>query len=218
MGGKITLLEVQKGTQERVNVYLDGEFAFGLNALDAVTLRKGQVLSDAEIQSLQSKDSVAKAMDSAVRFLAPRPRSIGEIRQYLNRKGTAPTAIEEVIERLQALNYVNDLEFAHYWVRNREEFKPRGAQALRYELRQKGVPDDIIREVLEDIDMEDSAYRAAQKKSFSFRRLPEDATREKLGSFLARRGFSYDVVQTAIDRIIQEREAEDNPHQPHDEN
>lgn len=210
MGGKVTLLEVQKGNRERVNVYLDGEFAFGLTALQAAALRKGQELSDSEIRTLKARDSVAKALDNAVRYLTARPRSQYEIRQYLSHKGTATAAIEEVIERLQTLGYVDDVAFARFWVSNRDEFKPRGRVALRYELRQKGIADDAIEEVLSTIDLDDSAYRAAQKKLSSLRGLDTKAARDKLGAFLARRGFSYDTVQRVIERLIQEGEADDS--------
>ena len=58
MAGTITALEIQKHNQERVNVYLDGEFAFGLTVLEAARLKKGQALSDNEISALRAKDSV----------------------------------------------------------------------------------------------------------------------------------------------------------------
>ena len=209
MTGTITALEVQKRNKERVNVYIDDEFAFGLNLMDAATLRKGQALSEADIKALKSKDDAAKAMDSAVRFLAARPRSTAEIRRRLAKKDIEEAVVEEVIERLTSLNYVDDLEFARFWVRNREEFNPRGEMALRYELRQKGIADAIIEEALAELDPTESAYRAARKKMRSLRNKEPDEQRNKLGAFLNRRGFSYETARTVVDRIVAEQEAED---------
>jgi regulatory protein len=206
MAGTVTALEVQKRNKERVNVYIDDEFAFGLNLLDAASLKKGQALTEAQINALKSRDDVAQALDTAVRFLAARPRSITEIRRRLAKKDIEEAVVEEVIDRLMTLNYVDDLEFARFWVRNREDFNPRGPMALRYELRQKGLADSIIDQVLAELDPEDSAYRAAQKKFRSLRGKEPDEQRTKVGAFLNRRGFSYDVVRTVLDRIVQEQE------------
>jgi regulatory protein len=154
---------------------------------------------------LKSKDAAAQAMDSALRFLAARPRSIVEIRRRLAQKDIEEAVVDEVIERLTALNYVDDLEFARFWVRNREEFNPRGTMALRYELRQKGLADSIIDEALAELDPNDSAYRAAQKKLRSLRGKEPEEQRNKLGAFLSRRGFSFEVARSVVDRIIAEQ-------------
>jgi len=209
LSGKITLLEVQKRNKERVNVYLDGEFAFGLNLLDAALLHKGQELSDAEISALQAKDESAQAFESAVRFLAPRPRSAAEVRRRLQEKQINTSVIDQVIERLAALNYLNDLEFAQFWVRNREEFNPRGTQALRYELRQKGIEDSIIEQVLAQLDTRDAAFRAAEKKMRSLRGKDTTTIRQKLGDHLLRRGFSYADIRAVIDQIVADKEEAD---------
>ncbi|MEL6525574.1 MAG: hypothetical protein AAFQ07_07675 [Chloroflexota bacterium] len=71
---KVTLLEQQKNNKERVNVYLDGEFAFGLNIMDAMTLKKGQELDAIQIAELRNKDAIVKATDAAANLLSYRPR------------------------------------------------------------------------------------------------------------------------------------------------
>jgi len=87
MGRRITGLRFQKHTAERVNVYLDGHFAFGLPAIEAARLRVGQELSEAEIERLRALDAEQKAYDRAVRFLAFRPRSEAEVRRHLAQAG-----------------------------------------------------------------------------------------------------------------------------------
>jgi regulatory protein len=127
-----------------------------------------------------------------------------------------PEAVEQIIERLTELKYLDDLEFARFWVRNREEFRPRGPAALRAELRQKGISNDIINEVLSNFEAEDSAWRAARKKARSMRKLDEQTFRRRLTGFLARRGFSYGTARPIVDQLIEERESDaDNEENSH---
>lgn len=209
MRRKITALEIQKRDKERVSVFLDGEFAFGLPILEAAKLRKGQELTEDDIQKLREIDAVALAVDRALNLLARRPYSSAEIRRNLAAHEVAPPIIDEALDKLIHLGYVDDLAFARFWIDNRERFKPRGPRALRYELRQKGVPDDIIGTVLADLEVHDSAYRAAQERIKRLRGLQHQAFRTKLGGFLARRGFGYGVARDVIDRLITEIEEED---------
>ena len=208
MGRTITALEVQKRDQERVNVYLDGEFAFGLPILDAARLRKGQVLSEEEITALRTLDDVTRAFDRAVTLLARRPYSTAEIRRYLESKEIAPPVIEEALANLIRLGYLDDRAFVQYWIENRERFRPRGPRALQFELRQKGIPEDIIESALAEMDAYDSAYRAAQERVRRLRGVDQEDFRQKVGSFLVRRGFGYDIVREVVDNLIRELEEE----------
>jgi regulatory protein len=209
VAGTITALEVQKRNKERVNVYLDGEFAFGLNLLDATRLRKGQTLTDPEIEALRERDEIAHSYDRAVAFLSYRPRSIAEIRQNLIEKKIDDAVIDAVIARLVEQGYVDDAAFARFWVGNRQEFEPSGARALRFELRQKGIASDVIDEVLAELDTSEAAYRAAKDKARRLRGNDKRTFRQKVGAILARRGFDYDTARTVTDRLIEEFSDED---------
>jgi regulatory protein len=202
--GTITALEVQQKNKERVNVYIDGDFAFGLNIMDAATLHKGQQLSETDVTRLQYGDAVIQAVDKAAHFLQYRPRSNAEVRRNLTQKKLPADVVEAAIERLTALGYLDDEQFARFWVDNRTTFEPRGPHALRSELRQKGVSDAIIRKVLETVDAEDAAYRAAQKKLRRYRGETIFDFKRKLGGFLQRRGFGFDVVNDTLTRLIEE--------------
>ena len=201
--GKITALRAQKRNKERVNVYIDGEFAFGLNMMDAASLRTGQILTEAEITRLQHGDAVVKAVDTAANYLSYRPRSNVEVRRRLNKKYD-PDIVEAAMQRLTDLGYLDDAAFARFWVENRDTFKPRGPLALRMELRKKGVPDAIIREAIETVDVADAADRAARKKLRRYRGETVTDFKRKLGGFLQRRGFRYETVREVIDRLLDE--------------
>ena len=135
MAGKITRLAFQKHAADRVNVYLDGQYAFALPALDAARLGMGEYLDDDAIARLQTQDERQKAYDRALRFLSFRPRSQAEVRRNLLAAGLDAELVEATLARLAAQGYLDDAEFARFWVENRQQFRPKGSVALRGELR-----------------------------------------------------------------------------------
>jgi len=204
----VTALEVQKRNKKRVNIFVDDAYAFSLSLDDAARLHKGQVLSDDEIATLVNESAISLASDSAARFLAVRPRSAREIRDNLARKGTPPAVIDAVLERLTSFGYIDDRQFAELWVRDRMTHKPTSPRALRYELRQKGISDDLIDASLSELDADEAAYQAAQTQIRRLRGSEQNDFRNKISTFLQRRGFSYDVARSTIRRLLQELDAE----------
>lgn len=206
--GVITALEAQKRNKERVNIYLDGEYAFSLTLIEASRLRKGQVLSSEEIAALRNEDEITRTVERALRFLGYRPRSTAEVRRNLVQAKTPEPVVDFAIERLQTMGYLDDAAFARFWIENRETFRPSGPAALRYELRQKGVADMVIETVLQDMDAAEAAYRAARSKVNQFRGSSRQQFKQKIGNFLQRRGFAYstsrDIIQQLMDEISEE--------------
>jgi regulatory protein len=201
MGRKITELKVQKRNPNRVNVYLDGEFAFGLTRIVAAWLAVGQELSDEKINRLQTEDAREAAYQQAINFISARERTEAEVRRKLVERGVEDGIIPEVLERLQRSGLLNDSRFAHTWVENRSEFRPRSRRALAYELRQKGLPDEAIRAAVASVEDEDLAYQAAMKYAPRLRQLDWPEFRQKLYAFLARRGFSFDTCRSVAARV-----------------
>jgi len=112
-----------------------------------------------------------------------------------------------VVGRLKQQGYLDDAEFARFWVENRQQFRPKGERALRQELRQKGVDEAIIQSAVADLDAEESAYAAARARALRLAALPDRdplAFRRKLIEFLARRGFDYEVSQEVVERLARE--------------
>lgn len=212
MAGTVTALRIQKKNKERVNVFLDGEFAFALGLMDASELRKGQQLSDDDIARLRASGDFHKAYNQAVRFLGYRPRSLREIERSLAKKDHDEETIAGVIDRLEREGYADDRAFARFWIDNRTQFKPRSARALRYELREKGIQADIIDEELAELDEESAAWDAAVQKIERWRGLEQREFDQKLSGHLSRRGFGYGVARTTCDRAwsyLHEPEDED---------
>jgi regulatory protein len=205
---KITAIQVQKRDPNRVNIYLDGEFAFGLARIVAAWLQVGQSLDDEKIAKLQAEDSRERAWGQALLFLSYRARSENEIRKNLGKHEIPDAVIEETLERLRRDGFADDKKFASAWVENRSTFRPRGRRALAQELRQKGLEDATIESALEGIDDEALAYEAGQKKASKLRVQDWSEFRKKLSEFLARRGFSYSVIAPVVARLWNESHTE----------
>ncbi len=210
---RITALEPQVNNPERINLYVDGRFLLGVNA--AIVLQMGlrleQELSPSQLDLLQSEEAEQRAVDRALNYLSYRPRSREEVRRYLRRKETPPEIIETALARLDRLDFINDRTFAGFWIESREQFSPRGARALKNELRMKGVERDVVDEMVNDEQDEERALRAGRKKAIALANAPniDYATfRNRLGSFLQRRGFGYQVTTRTVRTLWKELKEE----------
>jgi regulatory protein len=200
----ITDLVVQKRDKDRVSIFLDGEFAFGLAASVAAGLKVGQQLSPDDIEDLKRKEQTEKAKKSAFRFISYRPRSVYEVQSNLQRKKFDEETVDLVVEYLINLDLLDDAAFARYWVEQRETFRPRSRFALSQELSQKGINRKIIEEVLEEVDERAAALRAVDKQAHRWTGLPEDAYKEKMAGFLQRRGFPYEIIREILEESWQD--------------
>jgi regulatory protein len=198
MAGTITALKAQPG-RARVNVYLDGKFAFGLALIHALWLKVGQSLSDDEIAALRSADSEEQACARALTLLAYRPRSVQEVRARLRRAGADEQTIARVVLRLQAAGLLSDAEFSQAWVESRVRARPRSKRAIAWELRQKGIAEGHITAALAAVNDEDIARRAAQKYWPRLQRLSPAERKRKLYAALARQGFEHHTIIQTID-------------------
>lgn len=206
---KITAIKAQRKNKERVSIFLDGEYAFGLTRLVAGWLQVGQMLSEEKINALKRDDEREMAYLRALNYLSYRPRAKEEIRQNLRKHEIDEDVIETTITRLEKSNFVNDDEFAKLWIENRNEFRPRGRRALAIELRQKGITNEVIDRSLDElVDEESLVYRAGIKKARKLARYEWQDFRKKLAAFLARRGFSYSVISPLLPKLWKEVQEE----------
>lgn len=209
-GGRITRIAPQERDLERVNVFLDGAFAFGLGAELALRegLAVGDELSAARVAALRAADEVGKATNAGLGLLARRPRSEREVRDRLRQKGYGPEAIAAAIAKLEGWRYLDDASFARFWVENREAHKPRGRRLLEQELRHKGVERAVVQETIAaaELDEAGAALELGRVKLRSYAGLEPVVVRRRLGSYLARRGYGFDVVRPVLERLLGEQE------------
>lgn len=145
----------------------------------------------------------ARARNYVWRLIRERLRSEQEVKQKLNFKKYAPPVIVKTVSYFKDLGYINDVEFANRWVNSRLH-KPLGLTAIAIELRQKGISkgiiDQLIKEKRRSVDERAVVQELAKKylnKSRKRKERPEKI-RPKLYGYLARRGFSTEVISDAI--------------------
>jgi len=201
---RITALTLQKRNHQRVNVYLDGEFAFGLARIVAAWLHLGMELDDVKITQLRAEDEREVAFQRALKLIDYRPRTAAEIREKLERQAVSEKTIDSIFERLQTSGLVDDTQFAKNWVENRAELRPRSRRALSYELKQRGVDQETIAQAVETIDDDQLAYQAALRQAHKNDNLDWREFRLKLLRHLAQRGFNYETSSEAVRRVWEE--------------
>lgn len=127
-----------------------------------------------------------------------RAHSTQEVRQRLVRRGYPPDEIAAVIARLTSAKYLDDLDFAHLWVRSRALRQADAPVRLARALRAKGIGESDIRAALEDLSADatirKTAEQAAGRKLRTLRGLDPAVARRRLAAHLSRRGFSADVI------------------------
>ena len=203
---KITKITPGRSREKRINIFLDGKFAFSLLAEVALKegLQVGQELSINEVEALTNSDQYHRCLNAAIRYLGYRPRSKAEVRQRLQRRGFDNDCTEKVLAKLKEQGLVDDTAFARFWKENRESFSPRSRWLTRLELQRKGLDGGTIELVVDEVDDSDSAYRAALSKTHRLSTSDYQGFRRRLGEHLRRRGFSYEVINNTVERVWKE--------------
>lgn len=149
----------------------------------------------------------ARYYNLVLRYLSYRPRSEKEILDYLKKKQEkAPnlneTIVNQIMGKLKEYKFINDSEFAKFWLEQRTKYKKKPIRVIEYELSQKGISRDIVEEILAEFDVKDldleNAKKLSEKKLDFYRSLDPKKRREKVTGFLLRRGFNYDIVKKIL--------------------
>lgn len=209
---QITAIEPQKKKKDRVNIFLDQKFAFSLSDYSLLknNLSVGQILADAQLEKIIKGEQLAKLQEAAIKILAARPRSEREVRIYLAAKiaksqnvkfsqARESLLIEKIIAKLKKYGYLNDLDFAKWYVDSRTRSHPKGRILLKLELKGKGIDTEIISQVLEKSISETAlAQKALVKKIKTWQKLAPIELKKKVYQYLAARGFDFDTIKETV--------------------
>jgi regulatory protein len=152
-------------------------------------------------------DDFAKFYKAAVRFLSFRPRSEKELQDYLTKKKCDDLTSKQILESLKRDKFLNDEEFIRWWVEQRTILKPKAMRVIKFELKQKGINKELLDSFFEENEDSNSdftnALKLAEKKLRTIHdRSERRKVQEKLGRYLAGKGFDWDTVKTVIDQIL----------------
>lgn len=139
----------------------------------------------------------------SLKFLTFRQRSEKEMKNFFQKNDFDEKTCELVSEKLKTLNYINDEEFARWWIEQKNSFKPKGKFALRLELKEKGISDEIIENsLLTFLDEKANLDYLAEKRISFLKGKPPQEIKEKVYSYLGRKGFSFEDISTVVEKLL----------------
>jgi regulatory protein len=208
----ITKITAQQKNQDRFNVFMDygngkgEEFAFSVDSdvLIKFELKKGLELDDFSFLEIQYQDSIRKAYNLAINYLARRMRSEKEIADYLGKKEVEEPVIKEVIYKLTAQQYINDQEYAIAFVRTQTSTTDKGPNVIKMVLKDRGVDDGILMLALEEFPLELQIEKAIKISGKFYKKNAKESfkvTKQKLEQLLLRNGYSFEVINIAMNEV-----------------
>lgn len=210
---KITDISLQVKNPNRVNISVDGKYRFSLDVYQVSELgvKIGRTYSDNELADIENESQFGKLYARALEYSLMRPHSLREVKDYLwrktrttkyktrdgeikDREGVSQINADRVFSRLVERGYIDDEKFTRFWVENRNQTKGTSIRKIRAELRAKGVESSVIESVIGESERtdDDELKKVLRKKRA---RYPDE---QKLIMYLARQGFSYDDIKTAL--------------------
>ncbi|MDD4844038.1 MAG: RecX family transcriptional regulator [Anaerotignum sp.] len=203
----VTKITPQKRDPAKYNIYIDEEYVFALlpQDMEYFNIKEGKEVSEKTVVFIQKTLIYIQAQDKALQFIGYKMRTEKEVAQKLAENDFTDEIIEEVINFLIKYKYIDDREYAHKYIKERLRLSPRGAYALQMELMQKGIPENICKEVLSQTDFSETedAVKWLEKKTRG-QWPPDEKKKKQLYGFLQRKGYSYGVIKDAFEEMDQQ--------------
>ena len=202
----ITSAEKQKNN-EMIRIFINNTYAFSMPEEEFLRMHlyERKELSEDEICNIREEINVRLAKQRSIRLLTFRDRSECELKENLKKQGFDNDVADEAVLQLKAMGYVNDRLYAHKFISDRLKLKPKSKKALFYELQKKGIDTNLINEVLEDFELDESlfAFRIAKKKYGKYN-ANDPQIQRKIVSYLFHRGFTYDIISDVLKQMAEQ--------------
>ena len=198
---RITRIENSKHVQERVLVYLEegDPLRITQNELLQFGLYQGMDLSPELVVQLQNTGRRSESRAAAARLASGRMLSRKELTDKLNRKGIDLDTAEETADWLESLGAVDDAAYAGVIARHYAA-GGYGPGRVRQELQRRGIPRQLWEDALSQLPDSADAIDGFLKKKLGGR-APDRAMLKKLSDALLRRGFSWNDIRPALNRL-----------------
>lgn len=211
---KITMIEAQKKHAGRYNIYLDGEYEFGVSesVLINFKLMKGMEIDKNMQSDITKSDSVSKAYSKALDYISHQLRAESEVIEKLKKLEVDEATMAEVMAKLYEQNLLNDQKFADSYVRTMAITSDKGPTVIRQNLKAKKIDDNIIENALAEFDnntLVENATKAAEKSMKHYHRIPEKMRLQKVRVSLMTKGFSTDLINQVLNDMVVETDEED---------
>lgn len=220
MSKVITKIEAQKKKENRVNVFINGEFAFGCSSelVYYHNLYKGKEVDIEELKKVVIEDNYLTAKSKALKYIERALKSEFQVREFLQKKEYEENIIDRVIEFLKEYKFIDDEYYAKAFVTQNMRIEGKGN--IRYKLAKKGISEDRINNTLNEfssLDEEVVALKLAEKKLKVIYKSEKNISKikSKLNTFLISKGYSFDIIKSVVSKL-EIKEAENNEIFPED--
>lgn len=201
---KITSITRQQKDRNRLNIFLDGEFCFGLyeNSVLKFGLRNGDELEQSEIDKIKEFDELEYGKKTAYTFLAYRQRSKKELSRKLQQKKISEKTIKKVLEILEKQKYIDDEKFAKNFLEDKLKSKPAGRRLLKLKLSEKGISREILQKTIDENYSDEKEFEAAslllKKYKTGIKKADSNEMKSKCYRYLISRGFDFEIVKKLL--------------------
>ncbi|ASW42592.1 recombination regulator RecX [Clostridium isatidis] len=203
----ITKIEEQKKNKDRVNIYIDDEYAFSLSK--EVLIKEGIKLKEKvdidRIKKAAKEDDYLKCKSAALKIIDRSYKTEKEIWGKLLKKDFDIETINRTISFLKEYNFLSDIDYAKMYIKDKS--KSQGKNKIKYNLLKKGLNDTLIEQEISKINSEEeeeTAYYLANKKYNILIKREKDNYKlsQKLYRFLVTRGYSYEIASKVIKKLL----------------
>ena len=200
--GKITKIKQQKKKKNRVNIYIDGEFSLGLykDTVIKYHLYENKEITPEEISSIREFEEITDAKEKVMNYISYRERSKKEIKDYLANKEVKEEVAKKVLADLEKANLIDDHRFACVWIKDRNKNNPKGNFTLKMELKEKGIEEAEIENLLQSVNEKENAYKVFAKAVKKYGN--NKASKKKIFNYLKRRGFEIQTVLELLNELL----------------
>jgi regulatory protein len=204
------IVKLQPLKNSRVRLVLEGgsKLTVSIDQVLKHRLQIGAAVTSSLQRQLRQATDMETLFAKAINLISYRPRSRGEISDYLKRRNASLAVIGKIITKLERLEYLDDNKFARWWIQQRLKHRPKGVRALEAELRQKNIDAGIINSAIKSLKVSsferEQATAIIVKKLKSWRQLPLIKQKQRIAAALARRGFSTSIVRELVDGLPSE--------------
>ncbi|AOM83651.1 recombination regulator RecX [Salisediminibacterium beveridgei] len=205
---KISRIKESKRKNGRYHIYMEkgeGEEYTGTVSEDTLiklNLLRAREITKEEYESIRSMEVIDQGVHTAINYISYRMRSRHEVFSHLKAKEFEDEVIDEVMERIDQLNLLDDLQFAEAFIRTKRDTTGKGPRVIRQELYQKGIDESVIERAMQEFPDEqilDNAVKLIEKKAAHFNNESQRKQEQKLMQFMMTKGFPTEIIKQAID-------------------
>jgi regulatory protein len=198
---KITSIEKRNKNKDKIAVYIDNSYSFTIAEEDYISLHlyEEKDLNDEEINNIKSNVNYRAAKSEAVKYISYKFRSKKEVSDKLLEEGYEENVVENVLEELAGMGYINDKIYAQKYIFDRSKLKPKSSKLLKLELGIKGIKSEIVDEILLDYEIDDNLVaEGLARRKFGKYDITDEKVVRKIQSFLQHRGFDYEIINKTL--------------------